>query len=202
VTAVVLTGFYVVLYWFSGNDGLGHFGPFNGLVHALDPFSQWLRRRSADQWFLYGTFYTLAVLVMGARAFWKYRHSPYQRIRTASVMFFQLGFAFLLPGLLLAFQRPEYYFSYFWPLKYDYLFPGTVGYCSGCGPGWAYSWCSGAPDVDGSHALLTYFFGKRWYCSWVCGCGGLAETAGDPYRHLSSKSRAAWRWEVRIIYPY
>jgi polyferredoxin len=26
---------------------------------------------------------------------------------------------------------------------------------------------------------------KRWYCSWVCGCGGLAETAGDSYRHLS-----------------
>jgi polyferredoxin len=49
--------------------------------------------------------------------------------------------------------------------------------------------------------LLTYFFGKRWYCSWVCGCGGLAETAGDPYRHLSDKSRAAWRWEVRIVYP-
>ena len=27
--------------------------------------------------------------------------------------------------------------------------------------------------------ILTYFYGKRWYCSWVCGCGGLAETAGD-----------------------
>jgi polyferredoxin len=22
--------------------------------------------------------------------------------------------------------------------------------------------------------ILTYFYGKRWYCSWVCGCGGLA----------------------------
>jgi ferredoxin-type protein NapH len=203
VTAVVLTGFYVVLYWFSGNDGLGHFGPFNGLVHALDPFSQWLRRRPADQWFLYGTFYTLAVLVMGARALWKYRHSPYQRIRTASVMFFQLGFALLLPGLLLAFQRPEYYFSYFWPLKYDYLFPGTVGYLlKDGGPGlgvFMVFW--GATMSIVATPLLTYFFGKRWYCSWVCGCGGLAETAGDPYRHLSNKSRAAWRWEVRIIYP-
>jgi hypothetical protein len=27
------------------------------------------------------------------------------------------------------------------------------------------------------------FYGKRWYCSWVCGCGGLAETAGDSFRH-------------------
>jgi ferredoxin-type protein NapH len=43
--------------------------------------------------------------------------------------------------------------------------------------------------------LLTWRFGKRWYCSWVCGCGGLAETAGDPFRQLSSKSMAAWRFE-------
>jgi hypothetical protein len=27
------------------------------------------------------------------------------------------------------------------------------------------------------------FLWKRWYCSWVCGCGGLAETAGDSFRH-------------------
>jgi polyferredoxin len=49
--------------------------------------------------------------------------------------------------------------------------------------------------------VLTYFYGKRWYCSWVCGCGGLAETAGDPFRHLSDKSETAWKWERRIIYP-
>jgi polyferredoxin len=35
--------------------------------------------------------------------------------------------------------------------------------------------------------FLTYKYGKRWYCSWVCGCGGLAETAGDSFRQLSSK---------------
>ena len=203
LTAVVLTGFYVVLYWFSNNDGQGNFGPLNQLVHALDPASQALRQRPADQWFLYGTFYTLAVLVMGGRALWKYRHSPYQRIRTVSVMFFQLGFAFLLPGLLLAFQKPEYYFSYFWPLKYEYLFPGTVDYLlkdGGPGLGVFMVFWSVVMSVVAT-PVLTYFFGKRWYCSWVCGCGGLAETAGDPYRHLSDKSRTAWRWEVRIIYP-
>ncbi|MGB4817488.1 MAG: 4Fe-4S dicluster domain-containing protein, partial [Saprospiraceae bacterium] len=48
--------------------------------------------------------------------------------------------------------------------------------------------------------ILTYFFGKRWYCSWVCGCGGLAETAGDPFRHLSDKSIAAWKVERYLIY--
>ncbi|MBF9140122.1 4Fe-4S binding protein [Hymenobacter properus] len=200
-TGLALTGFYVVLYWFSADDGHGHFGLLDHLVHPLDGFSQALRGRPADQWFLYGTFYTLAVLLMGARALWKYRHSRYHLIRTASVMFFQLGFAFLLPGLLQFFQQPEYYFSYFWPLKYDYLFPGTVTSLLKNGGLGVFMVFWGAVMSFLATPVLTYFFGKRWYCSWVCGCGGLAETAGDPYRHLSDKSRAAWRWEVRLIYP-
>ncbi|WP_019947337.1 4Fe-4S binding protein [Hymenobacter aerophilus] len=202
ITGIVLTGFYVILYWFSNPDDQGNFGPLNQLVHALDPVSQWLRNRPSDQWFLYGTFYTLAILLMGGRALWKYRHSPYHLIRTGSLIFFQLGFAFLLPGLLLAFQRPEFYFSYFWPLKQEYLFPGTVSYLlKDGGPGlgvFMVFWTAVISFVG--VPVLTYFFGKRWYCSWVCGCGGLAETAGDPYRQLADKSRTAWKWEVRIIY--
>jgi polyferredoxin len=46
--------------------------------------------------------------------------------------------------------------------------------------------------------LLAYAFGKRFYCSWVCGCGGLANTAGEPFRHLSSKSAKAWRIEPGV----
>ena len=201
VAGLVLTGFYIVLYWFSADDGRGHFGLLNNLVHALDGFSQMLRARPADQWFLYGTFYTLAVLLMGARALWKYRHSRYQLIRTASVMFFQTGFAFIIPGVLQFFQQPEFYFTYFWPLKYDYLFPGTVTSLLQNGGLGVFMVVWGAVMSLVVTPVLTYFYGKRWYCSWVCGCGGLAETAGDPYRHLSDKSRAAWRWEVRLIYP-
>jgi polyferredoxin len=48
--------------------------------------------------------------------------------------------------------------------------------------------------------ILTYFFGKRWYCSWVCGCGGLAETAGDPFRQLSDKSVKAWKIERYLVH--
>ncbi|GAA4387735.1 4Fe-4S binding protein [Hymenobacter koreensis] len=194
VTGVVLTGFYVVLYWWPEY--------LENLVRPLDGLSQSLRQRPADQWFLYGTFYTLAVLLMGVRALYKYRHSRYQIIRTVSVMFFQFGLAWLIPALLLALQKPEYYFSYFWPLKYDYLFPGTVDYLVRDGKAlgvFMVFW--GAVMSFVATPVLTYFFGKRWYCSWVCGCGGLAETAGDPYRHLSDKSRAAWRLEVRLIYP-
>jgi len=42
--------------------------------------------------------------------------------------------------------------------------------------------------------VLVLFHGKR-YCSWICGCGGLAETLGDRWRHLSPKGAASIRWE-------
>lgn len=194
ILGLVLTGFYILLYWYPET--------LHGLVISLEPVSQWLREKPSDQWFLYGMFYTLAVLVMGVHALLKYRNNRYHIIRTLSVMFFQLGFAFILPGLLLLFNQPEFYFSYFWPLKYDYLFPGTISYLvdNGAALGvFMVFW--GALFSFLATPVLTYFYGKRWYCSWVCGCGGLAETAGDPYRHLSDKSRSAWQWEVAIIYP-
>ena len=196
VTAVLLTGFYVVLYWFPWL--------FENLIRAMDPLSQLFRGVPADQWFLYGSFYTLAVLVMGVRAMLKYRNSRYHLIRTMSVMFFQLVFAFLLPYLMVVLHQPEFYFSYFWPLKYDYLFPGTVYSLLNASDPMALGvflvfWTSALTFI--ATPVLTYFYGKRWYCSWVCGCGGLAETAGDPYRQLSDKSRAAWQWEVAILYP-
>ncbi len=48
--------------------------------------------------------------------------------------------------------------------------------------------------------VLTWLYGKRWYCSWVCGCGALAETLGDPWRQLSDKSLSAWRFERWMIH--
>jgi len=42
--------------------------------------------------------------------------------------------------------------------------------------------------------ILSIFHGKR-YCTWICGCGGLAETLGDRWRHLSPKGKVSRRWE-------
>ena len=190
--AVVLTGFYVLLYWFPST--------LEGLVRMVDPLSYTLRNVAADHWFLYGTFYTLAVLLMGVRAILRYRHSRYQIIRTISVMFFQLVMAYLVVGFLMRLTQQEFYFSYFWPLKPEYFFPGTIESYSASG-GFSYfaiRWAIVMAFIG--VPILTYFFGKRWYCSWVCGCGGLAETAGDPWRHLSDKSLKAWRIERWMIH--
>jgi ferredoxin-type protein NapH len=192
---VVFTGFYIILYW--------HDAWLSNLIPVFDPLSLLLKGNVADKWFVYGACYTLAVLVMGVRMMYKYRHNRYQLVRTLSVMFFQLGFAFILPSVLVLLNKPEFYFTYFWPLKYDYLWPGTIGWLSDSGAGLGFFmivW--GAVMFFIATPILTYFFGKRWYCSWVCGCGGLAETLGDPFRHLSDKSMKAWkfeRWSIHLV---
>ncbi|MBR9978019.1 MAG: 4Fe-4S binding protein [Bacteroidetes bacterium] len=193
LTAIVFTGFYVLLYWFPSS--LEH------MVVASDPLSWALRGKAADRWFLYGTLYTLAVLVMGARMLIKYRHSRYHIIRTLSVMFFQLVFAMLLPSILQLFNQPEFYFHYFWPLKYDYLFPSKITFLLENSTRLAVFmgfWAIVMAFI--ATPILTYFYGKRWYCSWVCGCGALAETLGDPWRQLSDKSLSAWRIERWMIH--
>lgn len=116
----------------------------------------------------------------------------------------------------------EHYFHYFWPLGYSNLQPGTIEYYTGSGEPQApeagqhvEAWMAQKQGFGtfgkfaiwfslfmsfGGVFLLTYFFGKRWYCSWVCGCGGLAETAGDPFRQMSDKSLKAWRIERVLIH--
>lgn len=192
ILGVVITGFYILLYWFPA--------PLTALIRTTDPLSQILRGREGDQWFLYGALYTLAVLVMGSRMLVKYRHSRYQIYRTLSVMFFQLVLAFLVPAMLQLFQQPEFYFSYFWPLKPDYFFPSgmdSIEKSGGLGV-FMIRWAMLMSFV--ATPVLTWLFGKRWYCSWVCGCGGLAETAGDPWRQLSSKKLVAWKIERWMIH--
>jgi len=189
---VLLTGFYFCLYW--------HPQYLEGLIRLHDPLSFALREQAADQWFVYGTFYTLAVLLMGFKFLRKYRHNKYQRLRTFSVMFFQLGFAFLIPAILVRLNQPELYPSYFWPLDYDALFPSKIDEWMSAGNVGMFMVFWGAILTFIGTPILTYFYGKRWYCSWVCGCGGLAETAGDPFRHLSDKSLFAWQVERILIH--
>ncbi len=194
ILAILLTGFYIIIYWFPWM--------FEGLIRIFDPLSKLLTNQPANQWFMYGAFYTLAVLTMGIRFIGKNRHSRYHVIRTFSVMFFQLGFAFLIPMFLKKLNEPEFYFSYFWPLKYNYLFPSDVSSLMSSGNLGVFMVFWGAVMTFVATPILTYKYGKRWYCSWVCGCGGLAETAGDPYRHLSDKSLKAWkieRWMVHSV---
>ena len=199
LAGVGMTAFYCILYWWDDAWGTS---PLAGGIALVDPLARSLSGQPADRWFLYGTTYTFAVLLMGVRMLWRYRHSRYHQWRTASVMFFQLALAFLLPQLLKNAGQPEFYFSYFWPLKPEYLLPFSVGWTIDGGSLGRAMILWGAIASFVAVPLLTWRFGKRWYCSWVCGCGGLAETLGDPWRHLADTSEKAWRierWSIHLI---
>lgn len=182
-----LVVFYVLLYKFPQT--------LSPLIALFDPLSRYFSGQPATEWFMYGVLYTAAIVLFGVKMLRKHWANRYQRFRTLSVMFFQTCFAFLIPQLLQRLHLPATDLKDLWPLKYYYFFDwhienhlraGTLGLVLFV---WGiFAFVVGVP-------IMTYFFGKRWYCSWVCGCGGLAETAGDSFRHLSDKSLKAWQFE-------
>jgi polyferredoxin len=192
VAGLLLIAFYVLLYWAPQHIG--------AWVAMVDPLSRMISGMPASHWFFYGLLYTLGVLVMGVRMLAKYWHNRYQVYRTLSVMFFQTAFAFLIPEILVRLQQPYYDFKNIWPLNYTFFFDYNLKYLLSSGGLGVFMLVWGIVLTVIGVPVLTYFFGKRWYCSWVCGCGGLAETVGDPWRHLSDKSLRAWRVERWLIH--
>ncbi|MDX1651329.1 MAG: 4Fe-4S binding protein [Brumimicrobium sp.] len=207
IAAIILTLFYICLYWYGDwfGDGTGEKGTNEGLVSLFDPLSQVFRGEVADKWFVYGTFYSIAILFLGIKFIMKYRHSRYHLIRTISLIIVQLLFAYSIPYILegLNYNMAEgagYYstnISNIWPLNSDFLTGSRIDakLASPHQPVGLAILVWGVFAFVILTPVLGYFVGKRWYCSWVCGCGGLAETAGDPFRHLSDKSKKAWKFE-------
>nr|MBS0038322.1 4Fe-4S binding protein [Saprospiraceae bacterium] len=204
MVGIVFTTFYVLLYWYPSTLGLGMGadGSNTGLVAVFDPMSYWIKGKPASEWFMYGFFYSLAILVLGVKFFVKYRHNTYHKWRTVSVVFFQLAFAFTIPEILMGLNLPYNNFFNMWPLNYYFFFDWNINQMIEGGTLGIFMLVWGIALVLIISPVLAYFYGKRWYCSWVCGCGGLAETAGDPFRHLSDKSLKAWRierWMVHLV---
>jgi polyferredoxin len=119
-----------------------------------------------------------------------------------SVIFFQTCFAFLIPEILARLNMPANDLKNIWPLDYDFFFNWNVEKHFEAGTFGIFMFVWGIILTVIGVPLITFFFGKRWYCSWVCGCGGLAETLGDPFRQLSDKRLIAWqieRWMVHGV---
>ena len=189
---VYLVVFYLVLYFRP--DYVVNW------TFILDPISKALNGGPASQWFVYGFLYCTIMLVMGVRMYIKYRHNKYQIVRTTSVLFFQIVFAFLIPEIMSSLNMPGYDFKNAFPLDYDFFFEWNLKSLTESGGIGIFILVWGIVLTLVIVPVMVYFFGKRWYCSWVCGCGGLAETLGDPYRQHSNKSLNAWKLERWLIH--
>ncbi|MDV7138098.1 4Fe-4S binding protein [Maribacter sp. TH_r10] len=189
---IFLVSFYLILYFRSEYAV--------NWTYLVDPISQSLSGNLAGQWFVYGFMYCVVMVVMAIRMYIKYRHNMYQIVRTTSVLFFQIVFAFLIPEIMVRLQMPYYDFKNAFPLDYDFFFQWNLKSLLNSGGIGLFILVWGIVLTLIIVPVMVYFFGKRWYCSWVCGCGGLAETLGDPYRQHSSKSLFSWKVERWLIH--
>lgn len=157
--------------------------------------------------FWYTVLYTGLMTVFGFQALKRWgldRKDKFQIWRFASLISFQWIFFFLIPEFL--FQ---------WAVKYQW-----VGERLATDPQFAdQAWRSYGAVYAWPLFFYTFFYDPHWvwvvwgvaltfliiplfvvfhgkrYCTWICGCGGLAETFGDRWRHLAPKGRESIRWE-------
>jgi len=184
VISGLIIGFYLVLYF----------------TEWLTPWSEAMGLR--NKWFLYGLIYSVAMTGGAIYYLRKHGNARYNKYRIVVNVAVQVLLAFTLPLVmpLLAgapeeeYGKYEFYFSYLWPLDWYKLHPGTLQWIL---PVFAVYAIVMSLIVA---PLLAVFLGKRWYCSWVCGCGGLANTFGDPWRHLTATSTRSWKFEKWAIH--
>jgi polyferredoxin len=215
---LILLGAFLVCYFIYGAKASPPLWPFNIPLAILGseehPISfgawyanlhigegRWAFKLNGSFW--YSLAYCLVMTVFGLKAYhrWGVRYDDgYQRKRFATLIIVQWTLAFLVPmGLMwwlhgvwpdnpilgyrdrwwhasgLEYAFPLFFWQFFWDVGWLYLVYGLT-----------------ATFVV--IPISTIWHGKR-YCTWFCGCGGLAETLGDPWRHLAPKGRVARRWE-------
>ena len=136
--------------------------------------------------------YSLMITVFGVQAMRKYK-SKIQTQRYISLIVFQLLFLFGIPELIAPFiiDQPWKVYSVTvpWPLSIWSLIHAETAWL-----------IAGAATAFVAMPLFVRFHGER-FCSWACGCGGLAETLGDRWRHLAPRGSTSKRAEIlgRII---
>ena len=121
LAGVGMTAFYCILYWWD--DAWG--------TSPLQVASRWSTRSPEPRRAARGQMVPLrnhvpAVLLMGVRMLWRYRHCD-TTCGGPQASCSSVGLAFLLPQLLKNAGQPEFYFSYFWPLKPEHLRPSAWG---------------------------------------------------------------------------
>ena len=184
------------------------FGPDHPLSAVPDLLALDLGFRTVDASFWGTVTYSLVVLIFGIRAY-RRNTSTVQKRRYLSLIGFQVLFLFGIPELLapLVIDRPwkVYAVTVPWPLSLFSMVdaPGWVPDGTESTRFWtAAGWIGVAAAT--TFGLIPWYVrrnGQR-FCSYLCGCGGLAETLGDFWRHLAPRGRDAKRseWFGRAVF--
>ncbi|MFQ5808852.1 MAG: 4Fe-4S binding protein, partial [Armatimonadota bacterium] len=154
--------------------------------------------------FWYAVLYTVAILTMGVRfivLYWgKDRYMIYRTcFNMGSQLFIGFMAAYLLPYEWMGGGKDTsgsgVFFMYVWPLEVNAFLIGKYqGLHRLVKIFLAYNLVAALVAMP----LLVYYHGRKPYCSWLCGCGCLAETFGDPFRRLTPRSRWARKLEPVI----
>jgi NosR/NirI family transcriptional regulator, nitrous oxide reductase regulator len=188
---VFIVSFALITYLFyviKAHKDFWPFGPQDFLGGVPGALKLKLGDRVVDGGFWGTVIYSLMITGFGIQAIKKYK-SPIQTKRYLSLITFQLVFLFGIPELIapLFMNRPwkVYSLTVPWPLSIwsviDYeSMPWIV---------------AGALVAFVGMPIFVRFHGER-FCSWMCGCGGLAETLGDRWRHLAPRGTTAKKAEI------
>jgi NosR/NirI family transcriptional regulator, nitrous oxide reductase regulator len=177
------------------------FAPFKW-VFTVDALADIKQTLWFQQGYLYSLGYTLVMIVFGAEALLRWsriaKDPRMQRARYASLVTFQVLF-FLLANVV-AVQGLSIQHSWrAWGLYQPWpLFFHTFNWWSDSDPMVIKVAFIGA-GLLGTFVVIPVLsrrHGKR-FCTWVCGCGGLAETLGDRWRHLAPKGGQSRAWEFQ-----
>ncbi len=159
--------------------------------------------RAVDASFWGSLIYTTLILSFGMRAYRKYP-SVTQKRRYISLMVFQSVFLFGIPEILAPFIMSQpwkiYAVTVPWPLSIWSVIEGPTwsGHTSGVGIAWM------VVGAVASFVLVPLYVRKNGirFCSYLCGCGGLAETVGDFWRHLAPRGVTSYKaeWAGKVIF--
>ncbi|CAM2006488.1 NAD(P)-binding domain-containing protein [Acanthopleuribacter pedis] len=200
-----VTSFALLTYLFyvlKAKKEMFPFGPDHILGFVPGMLQVDLGFRQVDAGFWGTVVYSLFILVFGIKAYFKYP-SLMQKRRYISLIVFQLFFLFGIPELVAPFiiDRPwkVYALTVPWPLSIWSVIdaPSWAGGDTGAAVGWLLAGCSVSFIAV---PLYVRYQGER-FCSYMCGCGGLAETLGDQWRHLAPRGVTSYKaeWFGRII---
>ncbi|HED64611.1 MAG TPA: 4Fe-4S binding protein, partial [Planctomycetes bacterium] len=177
------------------------FLPLRGFFRD-DAYRDILADHGYQQGYLYSLLYTIVMVVFGWQALVRWRSvardKRYQTYRYLSLIGFQVAF-FLIVNVIAVEALSVKYAWRAWGLYQPFpLFFNVFFWWYDSDPA-AIKWffiVAGLVGTFGIIPLLARFHGKR-FCTWVCGCGGLAETLGDRWRHLAAKGSRSRAWEFQ-----